>query len=106
MKKSFYLTLALTFIAGALAKADDMTITIKKSSDTMATVAAVPESKGKACKVPIAFDSGASWDNVKDTYTVSPGTADGLMSKSETISIGTDGTATFHSMKTKKMMKK
>jgi hypothetical protein len=104
MKNSLCLTLALTFIAGALAKADDTTITVKKSSDTMATVAPVPDDKGKSCTVPISFDSGASWDDVKDTYTVSSDTASGLMGKKETISIGTDGTATFHSMKM--MMKK
>lgn len=103
MKKSLYLTLALTCLAGALAKADDTVITIKKASDTMATVAPVPDSKGKGCKVPITFDSGASWDDVKDTYTVSSSTAGCLMSKSETVSIGSDGTATFHS---KKKMKK
>ena len=45
MKKSLYLTLALTCLAGALAKADDTVITIKKASDTMATVAPVPDSK-------------------------------------------------------------
>ena len=103
MKKSIYLILVLTFMAGAWAKADDTTITVKKASDTMATVAPVPDSKGTACKVPITFDSGASWDNVKDTYTVSSDTASCLMTKCETISIGTDGTATFHK---KKMMKK
>jgi hypothetical protein len=100
MKKSLYLTLALTFFAGALVKADDTTITVKKASDTRAKVATVPD-KGKSCTVPIAFDSGASWDNVKDTYTVSSDTAAALLSKSETISIGTDGTATFHSKKKK-----
>jgi hypothetical protein len=99
MKKSIYLTLALTFIAGAaLAKADDMTITIKKSSDSVATVASVPDN-GKSCKVPIAFDSGASWDDVKDSYTVSSDTSGCLIKKTETISIGSDGTATFHKKK-------
>jgi hypothetical protein len=99
MKKSLYLTLALTFVAGALAQADDTTITITKASDTMAKVAPSQDTKGKSGVVPITFDSGASWDNVKDTYTVSSDTASALMSKKETISIGTDGTATFHSKK-------
>jgi hypothetical protein len=101
MKKLTYLGLTLVSISflGAVALADDMTITIKKSSDTTAKVEAVAPDKGGPVVVPISFDSGADWDAVKDTYTVSPDTAKCLLKKKETISIGTDGTATFHSKK-------
>ncbi len=87
--------LATTFV-GTLAKADDKKITITKSKDTVAKVC-YADGKGCAAMVPIKFDDGADWSTVKDTYTVSDSTAKSLMDDKETISIGSDGTATFHS---------
>jgi hypothetical protein len=101
MKKLAFatLTLVLTASLGSLVRADDSIITITKASDTTAKVAPIDDTKDPAAMVPIAFDSGADWSCVKDSYTVAPDTASALMSKKETISIGTDGTATFHSKK-------
>jgi hypothetical protein len=103
MKKLTYLLLALplTLCLSQLTQADDMTITVTKATDSMAKVTPSPLGKGKTTIVPISFDPGASWDNVKDTYTVSPNTASMLAHKKETISIGTDGTASFHPLKKK-----
>jgi hypothetical protein len=107
MKK--ILCLATAFVAITLAtslKADDKVITITKASDTMAKVA--PEDgKGKPAMVKIKFDDGADWSVVKDTYTVSDSTAADLMNGKDYVSIGTDGTAGFHStkwLKAKKMI--
>jgi len=96
MKKILTLTLAITLASfSSLALADDATIVIKKASDTTATVGAFPDAKTSSV-VPITFDSGASWDNVKDSYTVSSDVAAALANKKIAISIGSDGTASFH----------
>ena len=107
MKKFSYLILALVFTAfiATAVKADDKTITIKKASDSKAKVC-YADGKGCAAMVPIKFDDGADWSMVKDTYSVSDSTAKGLMDEKETISIGTDGTATFHSKFWAKVKKK
>ena len=70
MKKLTSLLSLLACVAGltAMAQADDMTITIKKATDTKAKVEPVPNSKGMSAMVPIMFDSGADWSNLKDTY--------------------------------------
>ncbi len=100
MKKLTSATLLLVFTAGflSLAKADDSVITISKASDTKAKVVPFGK-KDPSVVVPITFDSGADWTSLKDSYTVSPGTNAGLLAKKDTISIGADGTATFHSKK-------
>jgi hypothetical protein len=98
MKKILAFTLALAFAAyGSFALADDSGVTfgLSKISDTKAKLSVWPDAKTTAT-VSISFDSGASWDDVKDSYTVSPDVAAGLEAGKVTISIGTDGTATFH----------
>ena len=105
MKKIASLLCLIVITAGAIARAD-MTITVSKASDTRAKVAS-SDGKGGSSVVPIKFDDGADWSCVKDTYNVSDDTAKALMDGKEYISVGTDGTATFHStmwMKMKKMM--
>ncbi len=94
---SILLVLTLAVI-GSHAWADDdmMTIWVTKAGDTMAKVTT---DKGTSVTVPISFDSGADWDAVKDSYSVSSGTLSGLESKKVSISVGTDGTATFHTKK-------
>jgi hypothetical protein len=99
MNKLFTFLLLTGIVAlGSHALADDdaMTIKVTKVSDTKAKV--TPD-KGAAVTVPISFDSGADWDAVKDTYSVSPATLAGLEKKKVAISIGDDGTASFHSKK-------
>ncbi len=99
MKKLFFFTLlVLCTTFGSVAWADDSTICIKKAGETTATVSTFSSDKQIAV-VPISFDSGADWDSVKDSYTVSSDVAAGLASKKITVSIGSDGTATFHSKK-------
>jgi len=96
MKKFLSLTLALTVTAFAsLAFADDSNVTIwvTKAGDTSAKICTSSKCLGN---VPISFATDASWDNVKDSYSVSPEIADALGAKKETISIGSDGTATFN----------
>jgi len=95
MKKILALTLALAFAAYGSALADDVTFGLSKISDSKAKLAVWPDGKPTAT-VAISFDSGASWDNVKDSYTVSPEIASWLEAGKVSISIGSDGTATFH----------
>jgi hypothetical protein len=93
----FLLIAALAALGShALADDDAMTIKVTKVSDTKAKV--TPD-KGAVVTVPISFDAGADWDAVKDTYSVSPATLAGLEKKKVSISIGDDGTASFHSKK-------
>jgi hypothetical protein len=99
MKKLLSLLLIVSVAAlGTRALADDdmSTICVAKAGDTTAKV--TPD-KGAPVMVPVTFDSGADWDAVKDTYSVSSATLAGLEAKKVTLSIGTDGTATFHSKK-------
>jgi len=53
----------------------------------------------KTATVPISFGDGASWDSVKDSYTVAPCTASALEHGKIAISIGSDGTASFNKKK-------
>ncbi len=100
MKKIASLILAAAFSLGTLAQADDVVIAVAKAGDTTAKVGTL--GSDKTAVVPISFDSGADWTAVKDSYTVSSDTAAALAAKKETISIGTDGTASFHAVKAKK----
>jgi hypothetical protein len=95
------LLLSLVSIAflGSLAHACEMTITIKKAGESKAKIEPMPNGKDKSAVVHIRFNSGADWSTVKDSYTVSCGTSCALMAGKESISIGSDGTATFHSRK-------
>ena len=98
MKKFLILALALTLAAyGSIALADssDVTFSLSKVSDTKAKLSVWPNGTPTAV-VKISFDSGADWDAVKDSYTVSSDVAAGLEAGKVSISIGTDGTATFH----------
>jgi hypothetical protein len=99
MKKLLSLLLILAVAAlGSQAFADDDTTTIwvTKAGDSTAKV--TPD-KGSPVTVPISFDSGADWDTAHDSYEVSAATLAGLEAKKVSISIGTDGTATFHTKK-------
>jgi hypothetical protein len=101
MKKLTSFTLSLVLVAGfaSFAQADDMKICVSKATDTKAKVCEFDKKDGMCAMVPISFDSGADWSMVKDSYMVSPETAHALMSKKDTISIGSDGTASFHGKK-------
>ena len=95
MKKLLSLLLVLTLAAlgsRAMADSDMMTIWVAKSSDSMAKVTT---DKGTATMVPIMFDSGADWTDVKDSYSVSSCTLMGLEKKKVCMSVGADGTASF-----------
>ncbi len=103
MKKLLSVALVITLVSiSKLAFADDSNVTIwvSKASDSSAkilTVAPLGYTPSKEVSIiPISFDSGASWDNVKRTYSVSPDIEAAIEKKSVSISVGTDGTATFH----------
>ena len=103
MKKLLSLTLALSIASiGSMALADDSNVTIwvTKAGDTTAkvcTVAPIGYDNSKCIgTVPISFASDASWDNVRDTYSVSSDVAAALGANKESIAIGSDGTATFN----------
>jgi len=96
MKKLLFSLTVLVFGLGVVAQADDIKIT--KASDTMAKVATFPDDKEIAI-VPISFDSGASWDVTKDSYSVTSDVVAKLQAKKESVSIGSDGTASFHAKK-------
>jgi len=104
MKKLLSILLGITLAAyGSVALADDVTIYVSKAGDSTAKICTggplgYPASK-EVAKVPISFDSGADWDSAKRSYTVSASTEAGLEAKKISISIGTDGTATFHAKK-------
>jgi hypothetical protein len=53
----------------------------------------------KTATAPISFGDGASWDSVKDHYELDPSIVSGLEAGTMTISIGSDGTATFTKIK-------
>jgi hypothetical protein len=82
---------------GTIALADDSDVTfgLSKVSDSKAKLSVWPDGKTTAT-VAISFDSGADWTDVKDSYSVSSDLASKLESGKASISIGTDGTATFH----------
>ncbi len=99
MKKLLLLTLVITLASfGSAALADDETISIKKAGDTKAKVADFPSGK-ESSVVSIKFASDASWDSVKDSYTVSHEIAEGLEHKKYSIPIESDGGASFHKVK-------
>jgi hypothetical protein len=98
MKKFLLLTLIATLASfGSLASADDVTIAITKAGDTKAKVCTFGKDTPSST-VPISFDTDASWDVVKDSYTVSSDTAASLAAGTSCVSIGSDGTATFKKM--------
>jgi hypothetical protein len=78
-----------------LASADDTDsgsgLVITKATDKTAKITI----GSKSATVPITFDQDASWDSLKDSYSVSPSTAEGLENGTMCINIGSDGTATF-----------
>ena len=101
MKKILILVLALAFAGyGSVAMADDsdVTISLSKVSDTKAKVSVWPDAQ-KTCVVKIKFSCCSNWDNVKDSYTVSPDVAAGLAAGKFFIAISNDGTAAFHKSK-------
>ncbi|HUB68445.1 MAG TPA: hypothetical protein VL981_13250 [Candidatus Methylacidiphilales bacterium] len=99
MKKILALILGIALATyGTVALADDdnsVTFSLKKISDSKAKLSVWPDAKPTAT-VSISFDSGADWSDVKDSYSVTPDVASGLEAGKISISIGTDGTATFH----------
>jgi hypothetical protein len=103
MKKLLALTaaVALASITSAAFAADNVTIMITKSSDTMAKVTPAT-SKGTSSVVPITFASGTSWSDVKDSYSVSPDTASKLAEKKECITVASDGGISYSPRKSKK----
>ena len=104
MKNILALTLGIvlaTYGTVALADDSDVTFGLSKVSDTKGKLSVWPDGKTTAT-VPVTFDSGASWDNVKDSYTVSSGVAAKLESGKAGLSIGADGTATVHSCSSSK----
>jgi hypothetical protein len=106
MKKLLALTVIVALASfSSMALADDVTIMVTKSSDTMAKV--TPDGKDTGCTVPITFASGTSWDDVKDSYTVSSDNAGKLASGSEGIVVNSDGGISYKAiMSSKKSMKK
>jgi hypothetical protein len=105
MKKLLSFTLVLTLAAlGSHALADDVTVMVTKASDTTAKI--TPEGKSTSSTVPITFASGMSWDDVKDSYTVSSDNADKLAGCKEGIMINSDGGISYMSTMMKSSMKK
>jgi len=92
MKKLLVLAagIIVSFSVSSL-RADDATQTvgITKAGDNTAKVT---EWSGKDLSgtVPISFASGVSWDDVKDSYDVSPDTAAGLVSGKLAIVVNAD----------------
>jgi len=104
MKKLLALAFAITLASiGSAALADDVTIWVSKATDSTAkicTVAGIGYDSSKCVgTIPISFDSGADWDSLKRSYTVSSDIEAAIEKKKLSISIGTDGTATFHTKK-------
>ena len=95
MKKFLLLTLIATLATfGSIAMADDVTICITKAGDNKAKVCTFGKDTPGSV-VPINFACGTSWDNVKDSYTVSSETAAALADKKSSVTIADDGTASF-----------
>ena len=96
MKKLLPYLLVLTLVAlGSRALADDVTVMVIKHGDSMVTL--TPNGGDETpVYVPLTLDSGATWDNVRDSYDIAPGTLAALKAKKLTMSVGTDGGATFH----------
>ena len=96
MKKLLPYLLVLTLAAlGTHALADDVTVMVIKHGDSMVTL--TPNGGDETpVYVPITFDSGADWSDVKDSYDIAPETLAGFKAGKLTLSIGTDGGATVH----------
>ena len=91
-----FLTLSLVaFIASfTLASAesyDSETATVQKAGASTAKIMVGKDS----FKTAIAFDDGATWDNVKDHYEVNTAVIEGLKNGTKMISVGADGTLTY-----------
>jgi hypothetical protein len=87
----------IAFIANTtIAKADDNSVRvfINKATETKARV----KVESKTVFAPITFAEGASWDNLKDSYTISSGYAALLEKNKAGISIAADGTASFQKL--------
>jgi len=78
------------------------------SCSTTPVTLTITKATGKAAKImlgskvacaPISFGDGASWDSVKDSYSVAPCTASAIEAGKIAISISSDGTATFNKKK-------
>ena len=92
MKKFLFLTLALATLATQAFA--DTTIKVSKAG---ASTAKVCEFDNDKClgTVPITFASGASWDSLKDSYTITDATAAAISSKKVSFSVADTGTITF-----------
>jgi hypothetical protein len=99
MKKflPYLLVLALTAL-GSHAVADDVTVLVAKHGDSAITL--TPNGgKESPVTVPITYDSGASWDSVKDSYDIAPDTYSALEAKKVSVTVGSDGGLSFHKTK-------
>jgi hypothetical protein len=98
MKKLLAFTVAAALASfSAAAVADTVTIMVVKHGDSMATL--TPDPGHTSSTVPIKFDSGASWDDVKDSYDVSSDTAAKLAAGKDYILVGSDGGISEHPIK-------
>jgi len=70
-------------------------LTIAKATGKTATVTV----GSKTTTVPISFGDGASWDSVKDSYSVAPSTASALEAGTMAISVQADGGVSFRAIK-------
>jgi hypothetical protein len=88
-----------TFSAASAATSyDSATATIQKATAGTAKVII----KKNTYTAPIKFTDGASWTTVKDHYEVSPVVVSGLEAHKISISINSDGKASFTKKKAKK----
>lgn len=96
MKKLLPYLLVLTLAAlSSHALADDVTVMVIKHGDSMVTL--TPNGGNETpIYVPLTLDSGATWNDVRDSYDIAPETLAGLKAKKLTMSVGSDGGATFH----------
>ena len=66
-------------------------VTIAKATEKTAKLTV----DSKSCTVPICFADGASWDSVKDNYSVAPCTVSALKAGKLALRIESDGDASF-----------
>jgi hypothetical protein len=90
--KHLYLPILLTVVLALanVARADSFdsdAATVKKKTDTSATVAVDKSS----CVVPVTFGDGASWDSVQDHYDLSDPSVALLKSGKAKLEIDSDG---------------
>jgi hypothetical protein len=96
MKKLLAFTVAAALASfSAAALADTVTLMVTKHGDSMAKLVSNPGKPGDECTVPVKFDSGASWDTMKDSYDVSPENAAKLKAGEEYILAESDGGITY-----------